>query len=85
MTIVAVTHDIEFAAVCADRCALFFKGNIVSQAPPTEIFSENHFYTTAASRMTRGFFDNAVTMEQTLQLCVINAGKGGETYDGNQE
>lgn len=85
ITIVAVTHDIEFAAVCADRCALFFKGNIVSQAPPTEIFSENHFYTTAASRMTRGFFDNAVTMEQTLQLCAINAGKGGETYDGNQE
>lgn len=30
MTILMVTHDIEFCAEYADRCALFFDGEIVS-------------------------------------------------------
>ncbi len=72
MTIVIVTHDIEFAALCADRCALFFKGNIVSEGTPRAFFAQNNFYTTAISRMTRGYFDNAVTVEDAAQLCRMN-------------
>lgn len=72
MTIVIVTHDAELAAECADRCALFFRGNVVSVDTPENFFAENHFYTTAASRMTRGFFDHAVTVEQAAALCRMN-------------
>ncbi len=73
VTVVIVTHDVEFAAVCADRCALFFRGQIVSLGTPAEFFSDNRFYTTAASRMSRGYFENTVTVEQIAELCCKNA------------
>ena len=72
MTIVLVTHDVEFAALCADRCAMFFRGEITSGGTPRAFFSGNSFYTTAANRMTRGWFDNAVTLEDTVALCRQN-------------
>lgn len=77
MTILIVTHDVEFAALCADRCAMFFRGSIVSEGEPRAFFSENSFYTTAISRMTRGMFDQAVTVEDAVQLCQLNGQKGG--------
>lgn len=76
VTIVVVTHDLEFTALSADRCALFFRGQIVSIGQPTEFFSENSFYTTAASRMTKGYYDRAVTVDQLTELCRLNGRKG---------
>ena len=78
MTIVIVTHDVEFAAQCADRCALFFRGDIVSAGAPRAFFAENTFYTTAVSRMTRGQYENAVTVDDAVQLCRLNGAKGGD-------
>lgn len=72
MTIVTVTHDVEIAALCADRCVLFFRGNVVSADIPSKFFSENSFYTTAASRMTRGYYARTVTVEDTAALCKKN-------------
>ena len=78
VTVVIVTHDVEFTAMCADRCALFFRGGIVSEGVPAEFFSENSFYTTAASRMSKGYFDRAVTVEDIAELCRKNTRiKGG--------
>ena len=78
VTIVVVTHDVEFTAGCADRCAMFFRGNVVSSGVPDEFFSENTFYTTAASRMSKGHYDRAVTVETIAELCRINSRKGGD-------
>ena len=75
VTIITVTHDVEFAAVCADRCAMFFGGKIVSIGTPNEFFSQSSFYTTAVSRMTRGYFDNVVTVDDAAKLCRINGRK----------
>ena len=75
VTVVIVTHDVEFAAVCADRCAMFFGGRIVSTGTPNEFFSRNSFYTTAVSRMTRGYYDNAVTIDDAVKLCTLNGRK----------
>lgn len=69
ITVVTVTHDIEFAAQAADRCALLFNGEIISSAPPNEFFCGNSFYTTAANRISRGIFDNAVTCEDVAEIC----------------
>jgi len=77
MTILLVTHDVEFAALCADRCAMFFRGNIVSVGQTRDFFSQNSFYTTACVRMTKGFYENAVTEEDVLKLCEINGEKEG--------
>ena len=64
MTLVIVTHDVEFAAECADRCCFMFRGQIVSTGTPRSCFGQNSFYTTAVSRMTRGMIDGAVTVAQ---------------------
>ena len=75
VTVVIVTHDVEFAALCADRCAMFFGGRIVSSGTPNGFFSKNSFYTTAVSRMTRGYFTNAVTVADAVELCSLNGRK----------
>jgi energy-coupling factor transport system ATP-binding protein len=75
ITVVTVTHDVEFAAAFADRCAMFFEGSIVGIGAPNEFFAGNSFYTTAVSRMTRGCFDNAVTLEDAVKLCSLNGRK----------
>ena len=69
ISILIVTHDVEFAALCADRCVLFFRGSAVSEGLVREFFAENNFYTTAARRMSRGYFDNAVTARDLVELC----------------
>ena len=77
MTVVTVTHDVEFAARCADRCALFFRGDISLVACPREFFSHNNFYTTAAARMSRDHYDGAVTLEDVVALCRHNGKADG--------
>ena len=69
VSILIVTHDVEFAALCADRCVLFFRGSAVSDGLPRTFFAENNFYTTAARRMSRGYFPNAVTARDLVALC----------------
>lgn len=79
VTVIIVTHDTEFAAECATRCAMLFRGQSVSVGTPEEFFSENSFYTTAAARIGRGHFDRAVTVGQLAELCRQNGTKNGGT------
>lgn len=66
-TIVTVTHDVEFAAMCADRCALFFKGSIASEGDVHGFFVNNNFYTTYVCRMCRGICDGPVTVDEIIE------------------
>ena len=75
VAILMVSHDIEFCAKYADRCALFFDGNIVTEGTPRAFFSGNSFYTTAANRMARELLPRAVTPEDVIVAC------GGKTPD----
>lgn len=77
VAVVAVTHDVEFASLCAHRCALFFRGEIVCCDEPHAFFSGNSFYTTAANRMTREYFDGVITVDEAVRLCKLNSQKGG--------
>lgn len=63
-TIFMVSHDIEFCAEYADKCAMFFDGTIVSVGDPKEFFSGNNFYTTAANKMAREYYPEAITWEE---------------------
>ncbi|KOS60700.1 ATP-binding cassette domain-containing protein [Lysinibacillus agricola] len=69
MTIIMVTHDIEFSAQHSSRCALFFDGSIVSEGEPRAFYSGNNFYTTAAHRISRDILSNAITCEDVVTLC----------------
>ena len=71
-TVLMVSHDIEFCAQYAQRCAMFFDGSIVTENHPVPFFSGNSFYTTAANRMSRHLFANAVTNEEVISLCRQN-------------
>lgn len=68
VTIITVTHDVEFASIVADRCGLFFDGEVLSSLVPQEFFSKNNFYTTASSRISRDKFSNAVTVDDVVSL-----------------
>lgn len=53
--VILVSHDLEFCARHAHRCALFFDGAVVAQDQPRAFFSGNRFYTTATNRMVRAY------------------------------
>ena len=69
VTILMVSHDIEFCARYAHTCALFFDGNIVTQDRPRSFFSGNNFYTTSTNRIARTLVPNAVTPEDLIAVC----------------
>ena len=77
VTIVMVSHDVEFCASHAHRCALFFDGDVVTEGAPRAFFSGNSFYTTSANRMAREALPGAVTAEDVIELVRRNGG-GGE-------
>jgi len=69
VSILMVSHDIEFCAHYAHRCALFFQGTIVTEGEPRSFFSGNSFYTTAANRMSRELLNEAITVEDVISAC----------------
>lgn len=70
ITIVMVSHDVEFCARHADSVSMFFDGSVVTTNTPRAFFASNSFYTTAANRMSRHVFKNAVTDEDVIELCI---------------
>ena len=67
-----VTHDVEFAAMSADRVGLLFDGRILAASQPNIFFAGNNYYTTAAARIARGRFENTVRCEEIIKLCKEN-------------
>ena len=72
LTIFMISHDVEFVAEYADRVGLFFEGNIVTSQNTREFFAGNNFYTTAANRMARHLFPEAVTGKDVI-ACLRNS------------
>ena len=72
ITILMVSHDIEFCAAYADTCAMFFDGGIVTSCSAREFFTGNSFYTTVANRMARNVFPGAVTVKDVIEACRNN-------------
>ncbi|MDR1781711.1 MAG: ATP-binding cassette domain-containing protein [Bacilli bacterium] len=69
LTIIMVSHDIEFCANFGDECAMLFDGEIVSQEDARTFFKDNNFYTTATVKLTRNIFDNTIIYKDVLALC----------------
>jgi energy-coupling factor transport system ATP-binding protein len=81
VAVLMVSHDVEFCAEYADRCALFFDGNIVAEAAPRAFFSGNSFYTTSANRMARSLLPEAVTAEDVIAACGGDVPSGPEPQE----
>ena len=76
ITIVMVSHDVEFCAKYADMVSMFFDGQMLTTDTPRRFFGNNSFYTTAANRMSRHVFCQAVTAEDVVVLCRKNQEAG---------
>ena len=72
ITIVMVSHDVEFCAKYADMVSMFFDGQMLTTDTPRRFFGNNSFYTTAANRMSRHVFSMAITAEDVAELCRQN-------------
>lgn len=69
MTIIMISHDIEFCASYADTIAMLFDGCIISSDTTREFFASNHFYTTAAHRICKEVCRGVITNEDAIRLC----------------
>ena len=72
LTIIIVTHDVEFAALCADRAAMFFRGECVCVDTPKKFFSENIFYTTSTARITAGVCENLINPDDVKKYAEVS-------------
>ena len=78
VTILMVSHDIEFCAEYADRCGLVFDGKLTSVDTPREFFKGKNFYTTSANRMARTCLPDAVLAEDIILACGGNVPERGQ-------
>lgn len=69
ISILMVTHDLDFAASYADRCALLFDGQLISEDEPHAFFSGNRFYTTTAGLIGGDRIAQVITCEEVIAAC----------------
>ena len=81
VAVVMASHDVEFCAEYADRCALFFDGAVVAENTPGAFFSGNSFYTTSANRMARAVLPDAVTAGDVIRALGGRAPSAPEVID----
>lgn len=70
MALVLVTHDIDFAAEVADRCAMIFNNRVIAVSAMEEFFQKNSYFTTTTYRLTRDIIENCIVfkdLEMRLQ------------------
>ena len=72
MTILMVSHDVEFCALFADQCGLMFNGEIIATGTPGVFFAGASFYTTAANRIARHLWPQLITAREVIEKCNQN-------------
>lgn len=75
ITVVMVSHDVEFCAEVCDRCGLLFDGRIASVGVPREFFGGKRFYTTQVARVFKGFAENVILTGEAIELLKLLEGK----------
>jgi energy-coupling factor transport system ATP-binding protein len=55
ITIICVSHDLEFVAKYGTMISLLFHSRIIEPLRPKEFFKNNYFYTTQLSKLTRDY------------------------------
>lgn len=74
VTVVLVTHDIEFAAMFADTCSLIFNGEISSSCDIQTFMENSMFFTTDSVKITRNLYQRPAVLPKELRL-------SGEVYE----
>ena len=69
ITILTVSHDLEFCAEYADKMGMMFDGKVEGVDSPEVFFRENYFYTTTCAKITRDFKDVIILPQEVRVLC----------------
>ena len=64
VTIILVTHDIEFATEFCSSYMLLFSGEIISSGTREDVLKDGIFYTTAANKIFRDIATDIYTVDQ---------------------
>ncbi|MGX8795072.1 ABC transporter ATP-binding protein [Fusibacter sp. JL298sf-3] len=72
LTILMVSHDVEFCARYTDRCALLFNGELVTEQPTRQFFKNNYFYTTVTNRLLESVSKEILTVEEAVAIAKAN-------------
>lgn len=67
ITVLMISHDIEFCAQYADRCGLMFDGQVITENNARDFFSGNSFYTTVSNKLARDKIDKAITVKDVVE------------------
>ncbi len=73
LTVVMVSHDLDFCAEYASECAFMFDRCIVSKADVVTFFEQNNYYTTSAAKIASGYIKKAVTYKQVGEKVCLSA------------
>ena len=64
LTIILVSHDIDFCAEYGDRSGLFFDGEILAQSDAASFFRGNGYYTTTTNKIVREWESDIILCEE---------------------
>ncbi len=67
VTIILVTHDVEFAAEYADRTVMLFDGQIACDGPKHTVLGSSMFYSPQIGRLFRGYDDSVLTLREAVR------------------
>lgn len=74
ITVVIVSHDVDFCVKVSDRVGLLFNGKVISSGKPKEIFKNNYFYTTIINKICKDKYPNVLTEEELIEIIKLNGG-----------
>lgn len=72
LTIIIVSHDIEFVARVSTRVGLLFSGKILAISDPRTFFSSNYYYTTIINKVAKTQYPNAIIEDDLVKLLKHN-------------
>lgn len=67
VSVVLVTHDIEFIAEFASQVLLMFDGQVISCGSRHEVLGQSVFYTTQIGKMCRGYVEGVLTLQEAIE------------------
>lgn len=79
LTVLMITHDVEFAAEYAQDVLLMTKGRIIAQGKKSALLTDSIFYASQVSKLFAVFEHSAVTVEEAVEI--INRLEEEKVYD----
>ncbi len=66
--LLAVTHDVEFAAAVSKRASILGSGRLVAEGPTRDVLRGSLFFSPQVSRLFRGYDDGISTEEEAVRF-----------------